>query len=176
MGLHRYFVNNLVLTGSNTDPAVDGRLDVAHAEIGAAPDKKSMMARVRAGLKLVGFATVLAATPACAQEKNATQPTPAVTGTDSGKAKPTLVAAVDDEWDLGFGDDLAREKAETAQIRDAVAREKAETAQEKAKTAQAEARLVQEKEETAESRRAAETATELARKAESLGKKNTPSG
>ncbi|PHS38092.1 MAG: hypothetical protein COA91_08775 [Robiginitomaculum sp.] len=92
IGLHKYFVNNLVFMGSNTDPAVDGRLDVARAEIGAAPDKKSMMARVRARLKLVGLATVLAAAPVYAQKSGTNnKPTPAVASTDGGQVKPTLV-------------------------------------------------------------------------------------
>jgi len=106
-------------TGENTDPAVGNELDVARVEIGTAPDKTSIMARVRAGLKRVGLAIVLMAAPACAQEK-IQEPIPAVANTDSEPVEPSLAVdradEIDDEWDLGFGEDLARAKAETAQV------------------------------------------------------------
>lgn len=118
---------------------------------------KSIKARSRMALVMIGGAA-MAACGAEAQDADVKKVAFNDKAPASQPLKPTPVAdkveAVDDEWDLGFGDDLELEKAETAA--------------EKAETAKAEEKLAAEKAETARKTKEAEASTAIREAAEDI--------
>lgn len=119
MGLHKDLMNNLILMVDFGVPVTAEQLAAVEADACAVEtqqERRGFLAKMK---RLGLFTTALAALAACApqgsaQEHQAQETVASVEDVDPNQAK------IDDEWDLGFGEDLAREKAETAQ-------EKAET-------------------------------------------------